>query len=195
VLDAFGTRNADVATVFVNHLLMLCPDEWDSVAECWTPDERVMTAMLHVISASKPKDEMQAMMAAERAATSLLLFKVADYVSRAPYDHRTVGSYARLALAGAAQSKALADVQGGRRTTVQKIKVTRENHVHYHDHRQGGASGSGGQPHTPDDITIDQRPALPSQGPLGDVLPFPSREGEAGLPDARGLKRIGRAEG
>lgn len=192
VLDAFGTRNPTVAAVFINYLLKLVETTWDAEQEQWVPDDGQLQAILHVVSAHKPKNEMQAAMAAERAATTLLTMKLADRVAKYPHDHKTVASYARLAIVGAVQTRAYLETQGKRKSSVQKINVRRENHVHYHDHRPAGGSGeSGNQPHAQG----TRISTLPCADAGGEVVLLPCRERADSLSDARRSKRVGRTEG
>ena len=66
------------------------------------------------------------------------------------------------------QLQALRDVQGKRRSTRQTIKVSRENHIHYHDHR--GDKENGGQPHEARAESIEGSASLPGDEPRGQVL-------------------------
>lgn len=200
ILDAFGTRNPVVATVFINTLLDLVGSTWDNEAQHWVPDDHELQALLHVIAAHRPKNEAQAAMAAERAVTMLLTLKVGKQVARYPHDTRTVAAYAKLAIAGAAQTKALADMQGNRKASVQKITVKRENHVHY-TYSPGGSGKSAHQPHESSEASENadradptgERPSLRCPESGGQVVLLPGVEGPDGVPTAWGQGR--RAKG
>lgn len=197
LLDAFGTRNINVATTFINYLMEVVGQAWCEQAQEWVPDDRELETLLHVISAHKPKDEAQAALAAERAVTMLLTMRLGKQVAKYPYDAKSSAAYAKLAIAGAVQTKALADMQGRRRGTTQKITVKRENHVHL-TYAPGGSGKSDHQPHTPDggaqkrngpaDPAVECS-ALPCSDKGGTVVLLPSCQGPEGLPHARRTRR------
>jgi len=198
LLDAFGTRYLLVAAVFVNQLLDLCTGAtFNEDRQEWEPEEAELIQLLHIVNATKPKNEAQAALAAQIAATHMITMKVAKRAADYPYDTRTIGSYAKLAQASAVQFAALATLQGKRRTTRQSITVRHEKHVHHHQHvhLEGGASENVSQAHTPADGATEQFSALPSQDETGRVVPLASRQGQARLSDARRSKGNGRAKG
>lgn len=189
LLDAFGTRNINVVSVFVNYLMDIVGRAWCEDAAEWIPDDRELETLLHVISAHKPKDEAQAAMAAERAVTMLLTMRVGERVAKYPYDTKTVAAYAKLAVAGAIQTKALSEMQGKRKSSTQKITVKRENHVHY-TYAPGGTGKSDDQPHGTNGVRKRQDPAepvgecpsLPCSEPGGQVVLLPGNPGAEGMP-------------
>ncbi len=198
LLDAFGTRYLLVAAVFINQLLDLCTEgKFNEDRQEWEPEEAELIQLLHIVNATKPKDEAQAALAAQIAATHIITMKVAKRAAEYPYDTRTIGSYARLVQASAVQFAALSALQGKRRSTRQSITVRHEKHVHHHQHVhvKRGSSKNDSQAHTPDDGTVEQFSALPGQDETGRVVPLPRRQGQARLSNARRSKGNGRAEG
>ena len=172
VLDAFGTRYANVATCFVNHLIPLCQNNYDEEADAWVPEAAELSTMLHIISAHRPRDEAQAALAAQIAATHLLTLKVAKRVADYTHDTRMISAFAKLARASAAQIETMVALKGTRRTARQQITVTHEKHIHHHQHVHvgGGADHEEGQPDASRRRTsvrksraaqTEERPALP----------------------------------
>tara|TARA_B100000378_G_scaffold272911_1_gene265064 strand:- start:4661 stop:5467 length:807 start_codon:yes stop_codon:yes gene_type:complete len=200
VLDAFGTRNDAVAATFLRSLLDLCSAEWDEASEEWVPDEGELTTILHIVSAHKPKDEAQAALAAQIAATHLITMKIAKRVSDYPWDTRMVGAFAKLVRANGSLIETMAAVKGRRRSTTQKITVTHDKHVHQHQHihMEGGAPANDRQAQT----AMEPRPeknercsALPSPDEAGVVVPISGSERASRLPNARRREGDGRAKG
>ena len=194
LLDAFGTRSESVAGAFLRHLVDLCGAEYAEDATEWVPDESELIALLHIVSAHKPRDEAQASLAAQMAATHIITMRVAKRVTEYIHDTRMIGAYANLARASALQFEAMATLKGKRRSTRQQITVKHEKHVHQHQHVHvaGGGSGSDGQAHAA--MGNADCAALPCPDKTGQVVRLPSREGKDGLPDARGRERVGRAK-
>ncbi len=138
VIDTFGTRSHQVANVFLQHLSVLCASAWNDAAKCWVPDEDELTAVLHIVAAHRPKNEAQAALAAQIAATHMITMKVAKHAYSHPYDSRTVSSYAKLAKTAASQVETMSGLKGKRRTTRQQINVVHEKHIHQHQHVHAG---------------------------------------------------------
>lgn len=195
VLDAFGTRCESVAGAFLQHLVDLCGAEYDDAAKEWVPDEGELIALLHIVSAHKPRDEGQASLAAQMAATHIITMKVAKRVTQFIHDTRMIGAYANLARASALQFEAMTTLKGKRRSTRQQITVKHEKHVHQHQHVHvaGGGSVRTGQAHAA--MGNADCPTLPCADTTGQVVRLASCEGQEGLPDARRRQGIGRAEG
>ena len=149
VLDAFGTRNEAVAAAFLGHLVRLCSSAYDDETQEWVPDQSEIMLLVHIVGAHRPRNEAQAALAAQMAATHILLMKVGKQVADYPYDTRMIGAFSNLAKASAAQFEAMATTKGKRRTARQVIEVKHERHVHQHKHVhfEGGGSDHGdGQP-------------------------------------------------
>ena len=179
VVDAFGTRHANVAACFVNHLMDLCSSKFDEASDAWVPETAELSTMLHIISAHRPRDEAQAALAAQIAATHLLTMKVAKRVADYTHDTRMINAFAKLARASASQIETMAALKGKRRTARQQITVSHEKHVHQHHHQHvhmgGGADHEKGQPDGTDDmptgVKTSRRAALVEGGPF---LPSPT---------------------
>jgi len=199
ILDAFGTRHGNIATVFVNQLLALCSSgNWSEQHQRWYPDDVELTAMMSIVAAYRPKNEAQAALAAQIAATHMLTMKIAKRVSDYPYDTRMISAYAKLARTSAAQAEAMMAIKGKRRTSTQAITVTHEKHIHHHQHVhvEGGASINESQPYD----AMDGRPVengrcatLLGPDPRGIVVPIGGTEGQAPVPSSR-RKRVGSAK-
>ncbi len=207
VLDAFGTRSHQVANMFLNHLLSLCASTFHEGTQTWVPDEDELTAVLHIVAAYRPRNEAEAALAAQIAATHMITMKVAKRAYDYPYDTRTVAAYAKLARTSATQIDTMSGLKGKRRTTRQQITVTHEKHIHHHQHVHvgGGKQKSESQcDATRNDghdenrsiagaCTLGERPALPGQEEVGRVVPLKSRSGETGVSNARRQERRGAA--
>lgn len=205
VLDTFGTRYESVAGTFLEHLTKLCSGEWSDEYQEWVPHEGELSVIVNIVNAHRPRNEAEAALAAQMAATHIITMKVAERAARYPWDHKTVGSYAKLLHASAAQFETMLAVKGKRRSTSQKITVRHEKHVHHHQHvhLEGGASENESQPHAATGVAkadrspVDQSeecPALLGDNTRGEVVPLPGREGNAGLSNAW-RQRVGRADG
>lgn len=180
--EAFGTRSFPVIATFLQQLEMLCQDKWwDEAAQQWRMDETTFNAALAIVSAVKPRNEMEAAHAAQMAAIHLLTMKVTARAIRYEYDTKTSAAAGKLARTFTLQMQELRAMRGKTRTTRQNIKVTKElhQHVHYHDGR--GVGETGGQSHARSgdgyrkSSTADERPALPGADESGRVVPLPSR--------------------
>lgn len=195
IADAFGTRSQAAMHCFLDQLKALCATAWDKEAERWKPDEIELNAALALINSTRPRNEAEAALAAQMVAIHLMQMRMSAQAlnNGGMMMERDAALASKLARTYAMQMETLLSVQGKRRSVRQTIKVTRENHVHYHDHRgaarnerQCDATNGAGQP--------AQRPALPGPHETGRVVSLPSRSREAGMPDARRHKP-GRTEG
>lgn len=207
VIDAFGTRCHQVANMFLNHLLSLCASTFHEGTQTWVPDEDELTAVLHIVAAHRPRNEAEAALAAQIAATHMITMKVAKRAYDYPYDTRTVAAYAKLARTSAMQIDTMSGLKGKRRTTRQQITVSHEKHVHHHQHVHvgGGAQKSESQcdatrdaGHQGHRTIAGARPpgectTLPSAEEAGRVVPLQGRSRKAGVSDARGQECRGAA--
>lgn len=180
--DAFGTRSSAVISLFMSQLESLCGRGiWDEAAHQWRMQESEMSAILALVNAFRPRNEPEAMLAAQMVATHLLTMKVGARALRYDYDTRTASAYAKLAKAYAMQTDAMQGMKGKRRTTRQTITVKKELHqsVHYHDHRRGKQNDR--RPHEPTDGTAteitDQRATVRGQDAGGVVVPLSRSKG------------------
>lgn len=180
--DAFGTRSQAVLSLFMSQLESLCGRGiWDETAHQWRMQESELSAILALVNAFRPRNEPEAMLAAQMVATHLLTMKVGARALRYDYDTRTASAYAKLAKAYAMQTDAMQGMKGKRRTTRQTITVKKELHqsVHYHDHRRGKQNQC--RPHEPRDGTAaeitDQRETLRGKNACGVVVPLSRSKG------------------
>lgn len=191
VCDALGTRSEATALTFLYQLTKLCeqnrhPDDEVGGGE-WVPDECELNMILNIVSGIKPKNEMQAALAAQMVVVHMMIMKVGERCLRVYgcADPHLVAAASKLARTFAIQTEALAKLQG-RKTSRQKITVSYEKHEHKHVHMHRGEDENGGQPHAQEgDAPIT---ALLSQDTALDTLPSASSEGKAGVPDARRQK-------
>lgn len=202
--DALGTRSESTAKMFAYHLTQLCTqiragdDETGNGGE-WVPDELELNMILNMVASIKPKNEMQAALAAQMVAIHLLTMKAAKMALEgwAVMDPRTAATAGKLARTFVMQMDAMGRAKG-KRSTRQTIKVSHEKHIHSHRHVhvEQGAGDFGGQPHEAgrsDSNTREggsarqpaERPALPGPEQGATVLRLPGNEGEAGLSSAR----------
>lgn len=172
--EAFGTRSKGVITLFLRQLQALCSkDQWDEEAHQWRLDENEFSAALAMVNAIKPKNEMEAALAAQMVAIHLLQMKVAARAIRYEYDTKTAAVSGKLARTFAIQLDALQRLRGRPTSSRQSIKVTKELHQHVHYHR--GATETGGQPQATPAGQSEELPALPSPNETGKVVPIASR--------------------
>lgn len=178
--DAFGTRSKAVIATFMGQLEALCgPTHWDDEAKQWRLDENQFSAALAIVNSVKPRNEMEAALAAQMVAIHLLTMKVAARALRYDGDTRTAATAAKLARAFTDQMEALTVNRQRGRTAKQSITVRKELHQHIHYHR--GEGKSDGQPHERGAAPADECPALPSPEPGGEPLPLPGHEGQEAM--------------
>jgi hypothetical protein len=162
----------------------LCePSHWDDEAKQWRLDESQFNAALAVVNGVKPRNEMEAALAAQIVAIHLLTMKVTAFAIRHEYDTRTAATAGKLARTFTLQMETLQSLRGKKRTAHQSIKVTKELHQHVHYHR--GEGESEGQAHEREAATVDQCAALPSPEPGGEAVPLPGDEGKRAMQAAR----------
>ena len=175
--DAFGTRSRAVLITFMAQLQALCTDrEWDCEARQWRLDENEMSAALAMVNTIKPRDEIEAALAAQMVAIHILTMKTTARAIKDCYDTRTAAVAAKLARTFAMQMEALRANRTRRTTARQSIKVRKETHQHIHYHR--GDDGNDRQAHGPTRATVNQCTSLPSPDASGRVVPLPSRQGQ-----------------
>ena len=193
VFDAIGTRSKATATVFLTQLTELCskawhPDEGEGGGE-WYPDADELNMILNIVASVRPRNEMEAALAAQMVAVHLMTMKASTAALEgwSMIDPRTAAIAGKLARTFVMQMDALARAKG-KKTTRQTIKVSHEKHVHHHQHVHvdRGASDLGGQPHEARGASEPaERPALPCPEQVGEVVRFPGSEREEGLPPPR----------
>jgi len=197
ICDALGTRSEATAQTFLYHLAELCSQNWHPShggGGEWCPDERELNMILSFVAGIKPKNEMEAALAAQMVAVHLMQMRLSARALASGHvlveDAAIAGKLARTF---AMQIDALSRLKGKRSSSKQTITVRQEKHVHHHQHVhiEGGGSETGDQPHASADPiegarSVEQRPALPRPDAQGAVVPLRRDEREASLPDARG---------
>ena len=165
---------------FMRQLEALCgPDHWDEDAKQWRLDENLFSAAIAVVNSVKPRNEMEAALAAQMVAIHLLTMKVSARALRYECDTRTAATAAKLARAFTEQLEALKRLRQRGQTTKQSITVRKELHQHIHYHRGEGESDE--QPHERGKAPADQCAALPSPEPGGEPLQMPGDERQEAL--------------
>jgi hypothetical protein len=197
VVDAFGTRSANIAHIFVDQLAALAAKQWDEPTGKWIPDAQEVSALIAIVSACRPKNEAQAAMAAQMAAVHLMTMRVGSRLGEHPWDTKMIGAFSRLARTYAIQMDTMQSLKGKRRSVKQHITVTQEKHIHNHQHvhLEGGTDIIGNQPHEARRTSVTEKcDTLPSPESSGVVVWLPSDEGQAGLSPSR-REKSGRAQG
>lgn len=175
--DAFGTRSRAVITTFMAKLEALCgKSHWDDEARQWRLDENALSAALAMVNTIKPRNEIEAALAAQMVAIHLMTMKLAARALEFDHDARTAGVAAKLARTYTMQMEVLRANRTKRTTARQSIKVRKETHQHIHYHR--GDDERQRQAHGPADRAIDAIPALPSSDASGRIVSLPSRKGQ-----------------
>jgi hypothetical protein len=188
VCDALGTRSEATALTFLYHLVKLCDQDWHPDDENgggeWVPDECQLNMILSMVAGIKPRNEMQAALAAQMVAVHLMTMKVAERCLQTTLcaDPHLLSAASRLARTFAIQTEALAKLQG-RKTIRQKITVSYERHNHQHVHMHRGDEENGGQPHAKgQDAPVG---TLLSHNAPAPAVPIAGSERQARVPDAR----------
>jgi hypothetical protein len=190
--NAFGTRGEDFALSQMNLLVSVC-QKADGML-----DGAALNAMVAMIEAAKPEDELQAALAVQMAMTHTLTtvaIKRASYVDQIPQFDSAGNMAVKLARTFAIQTEALAKLQ---RRGEQVVKVV---HVHQggqaivgdvHATRGGPVSGASGdqgggaggktddRPHAKAELPTPCAKPMPqmwSQDPEREPVPLTSRRG------------------
>jgi hypothetical protein len=187
ICDSFGTRSYSTFSVFLDQLSQLCESVRDEAGNL-TPSELELNAALNIVSGVRPRNEMEAALAAQMVAVHFMTMKVSsDALRRGWTDARTAAVAGKLARTFAQQSDTLARMRG--RTGKQVIKVRYERHDHRHVHIvEGGAkNGTQGQAPALAAARREIESGAPLQGPdeARDRVPGTGGQGEDPLPHAR----------
>ncbi len=215
ICDALGTRSVSTAKTFVHSLTQLCsqnfhPVEGEEGGGEWCPDEFELNMVLNIATSIKPRNEMEAALAAQMTAVHMMTMKTAARALEGwGTDPRAAALSAKLARTFTLQWEALMRYRGKRRTTRQTITVSHEKHIHHHQHVhiEGGGSEIGGQACEPSDyrncggnkpdgapgVEHERRPALPGPDSSGVVVPMPRHQREEPVPHPRRGKQVGSA--
>jgi len=153
VCDALGTRSDSTAKTFLFHLAGLCSQNWQPSEESggeWCPDERELNMILNFVAGIKPKNEMEAALAAQMVAVHLMQMRLSSRALAGGHIHAANAAMAgKLARTFVMQIEALSRLKGKRSTSKQTITVRQEKHVHNHQHVhiEGERTETGDQPH------------------------------------------------
>jgi len=181
--DAFGTRSQAVITTFMTQLEALTSGKtWDEQSKQWRVNETQFSAVLAIVNSLKPRNEMEACLAAQMVAVHMMQMALSAHALKYPQDVKTAAVGGKLARTFTGQIDAMQGLKGKRRSIKQTITVRKETqqHVHYHDHR--GAGQSGRRPHaTQEGLGAADRSALSGEDESGRVVPFAGRSREAGV--------------
>ncbi|WP_298020744.1 hypothetical protein [uncultured Parasphingopyxis sp.] len=200
--DAFGTNSSQTAHVFLDQLQALCREFWDEEEGKLVPNSDQLSFAITFIQSIKPRNPMEAALAAQMVAVHFATIPNAEWAIRGA--ERNAATLARLSKTYAIQMDTLRKMRSKGRKSKQTIKVVQEKHVHHHQHVhiEGEGQDFGGQSHA--QRSEERMPKLDGSGPRlasvrsenaqGDGLPIPGDEGAAAMPDARREKH-GRAEG
>ena len=170
--EAFGTRSKAVLTLFLRQLEALCSeDQWDEEAKQWRLDENEFSAALAMVNAIKPRNEMEAALAAQMVSVHLMQMKCAARAIRFEHDDKTAAVAAKLARTFVIQMQALQALRGRSKTVRQSIKVRKELHQHVHCHR--GDIETDGQPQATRAEEPEELRTLPSPNEARESVPRP----------------------
>ena len=148
ICDAFGTRSWSTMRVFLRQLTALCALHLDE-AGSWMPSEVELNAALNIVNGVRPRNEIEAAMAAQMVAVHFMTMKVSAYAISHSWDHRTTAIAGKLARTFVMQADGLQRLKGRRQTAKQVINV---NKTEIHEHRTvvmatPGGVENGGQVH------------------------------------------------
>ncbi len=145
--------------------------------------------ILNMVSSIKPRNEMEAALAAQMVAVHMMTMSVAERCLRVYNcaDPHLAAVASKLARTFAMQTDALAKLRG-RKTSRQKITVSYEKHEHQHVHVHRGEEENGSQPHAKDgDAPVA---TLLGDDTSGKALSLSRGERQARVPDARRRQRL-----
>ena len=151
--------------------------------------------ILNMIASIRPRNELEAALAAQMIAVHMMMMKTSAAALRTSWgtDPRFAATAGKLARTYAILSDTLNKGRGGRRSSKQTIIVRQEKHVHHHQHVHlgGGGPESGHQPHGTDTGAIEliASPTVRAEDAGGLALPVSSGEGLDGVPLSRGQRR------
>jgi hypothetical protein len=145
ICDAFGTRSYSTYCFFLDQLAALCTAIRDENGD-WRPSEQELNAALNIVSGVRPRNEMEAALAAQMVAVHFMTMKLAGQaLGRSWIDPRTAAVTGKLARTFAMQCDTLNRMRG--RVGRQTIKVRYERHDHRHLHVEEGGLKKGTQAH------------------------------------------------
>ena len=147
ICDAFGTRSRSTCETFLGQLAALCGQGWDEERRNWVPDEIELNAALNIVSGVRPRNEVEAALAAEMVAVHFLQMKTTAHALRQTGLLNFAAVAGKLARTFAMQCDSLSRLRG--KTGKQVIKVRYERHDHKHVHLREGGAENGTQARAP----------------------------------------------
>ncbi len=185
VFDILGTRQTAVVDVFWTQLCGLLGKAWQAEKGGWITDEKQIRTLLSMMAAMRPHNEAESAYAAQLCALHISAMKLgAAIASTWTPDPRTAAVLNKTVRAYGEGLLNLQRLRGMGQKSVQIIKVETHRHEHKHLHMEGVAK-NGEQPDATGTKTVEGSASLPSENAGGRVLPYPSRDGQESLPDAR----------
>jgi hypothetical protein len=197
ICDALGTRSIATAKTFVHSLVQLCSQTFKSSgskAGEWCPDETELNIVLNIATSIKPRNEIEAALAAQMTAVHMMTMKTAAQALEGwGTDPRAAALSAKLARTFTLLWEALMRHRGRGRTVRQNITVSHEKHIHQHQHvhLEGGGSKNGSQACEPSDsrnggnnratplIEYEGGTALPGRTRRGSLCQCPANKGKS----------------
>src|SRR5215203_6631805 len=139
LMEALGTASMDFVNPFVNQLASVASPGQE-------PDEDGLNFMLAVIDGIQPKDEIEAMLAAQMAAVHMATLTFArrlNHVANAPQQDSAERAFNKLARTFAAQMEALKRYRTGgeQKVTVQHVHVNEGGQAVVGNVTQAGGGG------------------------------------------------------
>jgi hypothetical protein len=202
IADAFGTRSDSVMTVFIEQLI-------DLSGPHNRPSQKMVNAAIGLVQSYRPKNEGEAMLAAQMVAAHLLTMKVATHANgNGPYViDREARLFSRLARTFAEQTDVMARLKGRKTHQVIQVNYSDNRQQSYTNNAYGGSRDFGGQGQgTSKGETLciadgnaprqpRSRPALPRQDESRGTVPEARCEEPAPLPPSRVRTWLRRAFG
>ena len=189
LFEAFGTSSIGVVQSFMRQLDGLCQSHFKEGE--WVPNESELIFALNVINSVRPRNELEAALAAQMCAVHFMTMGLAEGAlgSSGRYvDGHRAQIAGKLARTFAIQIDALNKIKG--RGGKQTIKVRYERHDHKHVHVERGGGEFLGQPQASVASEASRIiPALPGQDAERDALPRPGDQGKGTVQDARRTER------
>jgi hypothetical protein len=162
------------------------------------PSELELNAALNIVSGVRPRNEMEAALAAQMVAIHFMTMKVSGQALGQNWiDPRSTAIAGKLARTFAMQCDTLARLRG--RVGKQTIKVRYERHDHRHVHVEEGGAQNGTRAQastcgTDGNAALEYQPsaALQGQDTAGDTVPGSGGSRESALSNARWGERVRR---
>jgi hypothetical protein len=192
ICQAFGARRLPAAVAFLDQLTALCTVSYDKAQERWKPSELELNFAIGLIDSIKPRNQMEAALAAQMVAVHFMQMRVSSRVlgeqdvAARDANAREASVAGKLARTFAMQMDTLMRMRG-KRATRQTINVRHEKHIHTHQHLVASGSAPICQPpstatgdHHDGDIKararlIGSSPEVPGEEAFGAIVPLARR--------------------